>query len=78
VAFDDFSANDQRPHGHLKNNRQAECHPRSHADAIFAHDKGKEAQMQNASSKTMTGHTSNSTLVDTAAAQITANKFLMS
>ncbi len=34
--------------------------------------------MQNASSKTMTGYTINSTLVDVAVAQIASTEFLMS
>ncbi len=39
--------------------------------------KGKEAQTQNASSRTMTAHTSNSTLVDFAVAQAAEIEFLM-
>jgi len=66
VAFHDFSANAQLPHVHQEDNRQAECHPQSRSDAIFAHAKGKWIQLQNAFSKTETGYTSNSTLVDTA------------
>jgi hypothetical protein len=61
AAFDGFSANDQPPHGQPKNNRQAECDPESEADSILAHDKGKEAQMQNASAKKMASCTNNST-----------------
>jgi hypothetical protein len=76
AAFDGFSANDQPPHGQPKNNRQAQCDPECHSDAIFAHDKGKETQMQNASSKTMAGYTNNSTLAGTAVAQIAATKVL--
>lgn len=78
MALDDFSANDQPPHGHQENNQQAECHPHSQLDATFANAKGEGVQMQNASSKTKTGHTSYSTLVDTAVAQIAATQFLMS
>jgi hypothetical protein len=78
VTFDDFSANGQPPRGHQENNWQPECHPQSHSDAIFADARGKAVQMQNASSKTMTGYTINSTLVDVAVAQIAAIEFLMS